>query len=248
MAVMLRTHGVAARVVNGFLPGEFNDTAGAYTVRQSDAHSWVEVYFPETGTWATFDPTPAAGRTEPMRTGLAARLQKFAEALELVWFQYVVGYDQQEQRSLATTLHNQLFDVGRLVSNFLAVLRNIIPTSLSAIAVTAVVLMLGLSAVFLLTRIKRYGLRRALRLAPVDRPPTGSAIDFYDRLIAILAEKGWLRDSDLTPLEFARRVGTREAIVVTTAYNRVRFGQQQLSKAEIHDLEGLLDRLEEVKT
>ena len=248
MAVMLRTHGVAARVVNGFLPGEFNDTAGAYTVRQSDAHSWVEVYFPETGTWATFDPTPAAGRTEPMRTGLAARLQKFAEALELVWFQYVVGYDQQEQRSLATTLHNQLFDVGRLVSNFLAVLRNIIPTSLSAIAVTAVVLMLGLSAVFLLTRIKRYGLRRALRLGPPDRPPTGSAIDFYDRLIAILAEKGWLRDSDLTPLEFARRVGTREAIVVTTAYNRVRFGQQQLSKAEIHDLEGLLDRLQEVKT
>src|SRR5205807_8220642 len=71
MAVMLRTHGVAARVVNGFLPGEYNDAASAFTVRQSDAHSWVEVYFPETNSWVTFDPTPAAGRMEPEGSGLA---------------------------------------------------------------------------------------------------------------------------------------------------------------------------------
>ncbi|HMJ24613.1 MAG TPA: DUF3488 and transglutaminase-like domain-containing protein, partial [Pyrinomonadaceae bacterium] len=42
MAVMLRTRGIASRVVNGFLPGEYNEASGAYTVRQSDAHSWVE--------------------------------------------------------------------------------------------------------------------------------------------------------------------------------------------------------------
>src|SRR5439155_6002157 len=40
MAVMVRTQGIASRVVNGFLPGEYNEAAGAYTVRQSDAHSW----------------------------------------------------------------------------------------------------------------------------------------------------------------------------------------------------------------
>src|ERR1041385_1050051 len=39
MAVLLRTHGIAARVVNGFLPCEYNEAAGVYTVRQSDAHS-----------------------------------------------------------------------------------------------------------------------------------------------------------------------------------------------------------------
>jgi len=39
MAVMLRTQGLATRMVNGFLPGEYNEAAGAYTVRQSDAHS-----------------------------------------------------------------------------------------------------------------------------------------------------------------------------------------------------------------
>jgi len=66
MTMMLRTRGIAARVVNGFLPGEYNDAAGAYTIRQSDAHSWVEVYFPENQARVTFDPTPPGGRIEPV--------------------------------------------------------------------------------------------------------------------------------------------------------------------------------------
>ncbi|HJZ79487.1 MAG TPA: DUF3488 and transglutaminase-like domain-containing protein, partial [Pyrinomonadaceae bacterium] len=110
MAVMLRTQGIATRVVNGFLPGEYNQAAGAFTVRQSDAHSWVEVYFPQSNSWVTFDPTPPAGRTPHVSTGLAAQLAKYSEALELMWFQYVVGYDKQEQRSLVTSLRKQLLD------------------------------------------------------------------------------------------------------------------------------------------
>src|SRR6266545_3759310 len=113
MAVMLRTQGIAARVVNGFLPGEYNEAAGAYTVRQSDAHSWVEVYFPQTKSWVTFDPTPSAGRTARARTGLAGALSKYSEALELMWFQYVVGYDKQEQRSLVTSLRKRLLELQR---------------------------------------------------------------------------------------------------------------------------------------
>src|ERR1700686_1172834 len=113
MAVMLRTQGIASRVVNGFLAGEYNEAAGAYTVRQSDAHSWVEVYFPQTNSWVTFDPTPPAGRTARVRTGLAARLSKYSEALELMWFQYVMGYDKQEQRSLAASLRKDLVDLRR---------------------------------------------------------------------------------------------------------------------------------------
>ena len=64
MAVMLRTLGIPARVVNGFRGGEYNDLTGSYIVREKDAHSWVEAYFPEYG-WVTFDPTPAgqAGST-----------------------------------------------------------------------------------------------------------------------------------------------------------------------------------------
>src|SRR5580704_6667649 len=63
MAIMLRTLGIPTREVNGFLPGEYNDLGEDYIVRASDAHSWVEVYFPGTG-WMTFDPTPP-GRNRP---------------------------------------------------------------------------------------------------------------------------------------------------------------------------------------
>ena len=126
MAVMLRTRGIAARVVNGFLSGEYNEAADAYTVRQSDAHSWVEVYFPETGSWVTFDPTPMAGKTEPVSTGFAAQAGKYAEALELIWFQYVVGYDKQEQRSLAASLQSRLVDYRRSLALMAAAIRKTI--------------------------------------------------------------------------------------------------------------------------
>ncbi|HEY0659298.1 MAG TPA: DUF3488 and transglutaminase-like domain-containing protein, partial [Pyrinomonadaceae bacterium] len=62
MAVMLRTQGIATRVVNGFQRGEYNETADVFVVKQRNAHSWVEVYFPGENVWIPFDPTPFAGQ------------------------------------------------------------------------------------------------------------------------------------------------------------------------------------------
>jgi transglutaminase-like putative cysteine protease len=65
LAVMLRTQGVPARLVTGYVPGERNRLTGVWEVRASDAHAWVEVWFPETG-WQAFDPTsevPLAGES-----------------------------------------------------------------------------------------------------------------------------------------------------------------------------------------
>jgi protein-glutamine gamma-glutamyltransferase len=59
MALMLRMGGVPARVASGFSPGNFNKDRKEYVVRDTDAHSWVEAYFPKIG-WVTFDPTPSA--------------------------------------------------------------------------------------------------------------------------------------------------------------------------------------------
>ncbi len=59
MALMLRMGGVPARVASGFSPGNYNSERKDYVVRDTDAHSWVEAYFPPYG-WITFDPTPAA--------------------------------------------------------------------------------------------------------------------------------------------------------------------------------------------
>jgi protein-glutamine gamma-glutamyltransferase len=59
MALMLRLLGIPARVATGFAPGQLDPSSGDYDVRDLDAHSWVEVFFPKIG-WVTFDPTPAA--------------------------------------------------------------------------------------------------------------------------------------------------------------------------------------------
>lgn len=55
-AVMLRTLGIPARVVAGYTPGRRNTFTGYYEVRGSDAHAWIEVWFPKFG-WYEFDPT-----------------------------------------------------------------------------------------------------------------------------------------------------------------------------------------------
>jgi len=242
MTVLLRTHGIAARVVNGFLPGEYNDTAGAYTVRQSDAHSWVEVYFPETHAWVTFDPTPSAGRTEPVRTGITAQLQKYAEALELLWFQYVVGYDKQEQRSLATSLHNQVFDYTRTLSNLLATLQKY----LSGNVITAAIGILGLAllvvAVVFGKRIWRW--TRTARVRSEVEGRTYSRVQFYERLVSLLEQRGFERDKHLTPLEFASSLDSNEALLITRAYNRVRYGSERLSAIEKKEIEKALFALE----
>ena len=59
MALLLRMAGIPARVSTGFSTGATDTKTGEYVVRDFDAHSWVEVYYPDYG-WVTFDPTPAA--------------------------------------------------------------------------------------------------------------------------------------------------------------------------------------------
>lgn len=243
MAVMLRTQRVATRVVNGFLPGQYNEAAGAYTVRQSDAHSWVEVYFPETNSWVAFDPTPAAGRTEPQSVGLTAQLGKYAEALELIWFQYVVGYDKQEQRSLAASLHNRVFDYRRIASGLFSSIKEMAP----AISGKVVFLTLGLITVLvtiIVVRVLRLGWRRGLRISRGADEQKIAAVEFYQRLMDLLAQRGLSRLNDQTPLEFASNLGSREALTITRLYNRVRFGSQKLSAAEEREIDQALQNLE----
>lgn len=58
MIVMLRTLGVPSRMAAGFSQGEWDPTTESYLVRERDAHTWVEVYFPGFG-WVEFEPTAA---------------------------------------------------------------------------------------------------------------------------------------------------------------------------------------------
>ena len=100
MAVMLRSLGIPSREVNGFLPGEYNDVAGDYIVRASDAHSWVEAYFPGSG-WITFDPTPPSN---DQASGLLTRLGLYVDWFQLTWNEWVINYDFTRQVSLARSV------------------------------------------------------------------------------------------------------------------------------------------------
>ena len=66
MIVMLRSIGIPARWVKGYTSGQLYETQmdgnNVYEVTNNNAHSWVEVYFPNRG-WVTFEPTK--GFTNP---------------------------------------------------------------------------------------------------------------------------------------------------------------------------------------
>lgn len=57
MVVLARAAGLPARFVTGYIAGTYDAETGQYVVTADQAHSWVEVYFPEYG-WVIFEPTP----------------------------------------------------------------------------------------------------------------------------------------------------------------------------------------------
>jgi transglutaminase-like putative cysteine protease len=70
MVVLLRSVGIPARFVTGFGPGARNPFTGYWDVRASDAHAWVEVFYPGVG-WISYDPTFGVPSADP---GLGGRL------------------------------------------------------------------------------------------------------------------------------------------------------------------------------
>src|SRR5262245_52895708 len=97
MAIMLRAAGIPTRLVNGFLMGEYNSIGNDYIVRESDAHSWVEVYVPGAG-WIEFDPTPPDPNHRDVN--LSTQLSHYIDALEMFWNSYVIVFDSGTQLQL----------------------------------------------------------------------------------------------------------------------------------------------------
>jgi transglutaminase-like putative cysteine protease len=95
LVVMLRSLGIPARLVVGYVPGERNPFTGLYEVRASDAHSWAEVWFPQAG-WLPFDPTakvPFAPGADEGRSAGAGSFGFLARRLPSMpsWFGSAVG-------------------------------------------------------------------------------------------------------------------------------------------------------------
>jgi transglutaminase-like putative cysteine protease len=105
MAILLRTVDVPTRLVNGFLMGEYNSVDANYIIRQSDAHSWIEVYIPDRG-WVEFDPTPPDPNYREVN--LAVQLSHYIDALELFWNSYIIVYDSSAQWQLFRSAQDQV--------------------------------------------------------------------------------------------------------------------------------------------
>ena len=58
--LLLRTRGVPARYVTGFVAAERNAVGGYWVARNADAHAWCEAWDPARG-WVVVEATPAAG-------------------------------------------------------------------------------------------------------------------------------------------------------------------------------------------
>ncbi|GAB4214984.1 MAG: hypothetical protein Fur007_12210 [Rhodoferax sp.] len=121
--VLMRALDVPARVVTGYQGGERNPIDGLWTVRQSDAHAWAEVWIAGQG-WLRVDPTGAvaparinlAQRLLAPRTGLAgvwtasmppallAQLRAAWDAVNHRWNQWVLSYGQGQQLALLQRL------------------------------------------------------------------------------------------------------------------------------------------------
>lgn len=119
--VLMRAAGVHARVVIGYQGGEYNDVDNYFIVRQSDAHAWSEVWYPDKG-WQRVDPTAVIPfhRVEknPVQLGLRpdqlqqslnqqSLLQKwlsssgfYFDALNYRWKRWVIGYNHQRQKTI----------------------------------------------------------------------------------------------------------------------------------------------------
>lgn len=121
--VLMRSAGIPARIVTGYQGGERNTVDGLWTVRQSDAHAWAEVWLPHEG-WMRVDPTSAVApeRTEQLQrlqapatlldntvgnlVGLDSlhRLRASWEAINHRWNDWVLNYARAEQSDLLRRL------------------------------------------------------------------------------------------------------------------------------------------------
>jgi hypothetical protein len=212
LVLMMRTRGIPARIVNGFYATEWNERGKFFSARQSDAHSWVEVWHDELG-WLTVDPTPpeSAGRGAYGSGGddLYARWNEF---IRQQWQRFVIDYSQQRQETLIAGLGRGFAENGLTgLADAVRAVRDRVQKggetrdrsstgerNAEGIDYILAVIVVALFVV-LIWRIVRGALRRAVRRSQ-------PAIDYLELLLARLARLGFKRTEAQTPMEFIRSI------------------------------------------
>jgi hypothetical protein len=235
MTVMLRSLGIPSRYVSGFLPGEFNDLGGDYIIRASDAHTWVEAYFPGYG-WITFDPTPS-GDAKP--TGILSRLALYWDWFQFAWSEWIINYDFGHQVTLAQNLQKSSHDWSERLQhyyhrkqdqamNFIVALDKKIEASPYFLPGALLFLVLVLFALRGRAMIGYAITRWSLRARRGGNLTASLAALEYREMLRLLEKRGWKKAPSQTPLEFASAIPAAEFAApvgqLTQLYQSARFG------------------------
>jgi len=237
LAILLRTVGVPTRNVTGFGSATFNRFGRFYAVRQSDAHSWVEIWVRGRG-WRRFDATPAVDpRALTTDDGWLQTLRELLEASSQKWNRHVEGYDLDQQLRLLRGADQST----RELRHALGRLRP------SAVLITAALLVLG-------GLLGRWLWRRRAHLSRSSGSTVRRAdlaiIELYQRLEAALAAVGFARHLGTPPRAHALALGQlghpehQEILALTDRYLEIRFGGDDLSDQEHRVLAGRVSALQ----
>ncbi|MBI3596244.1 MAG: DUF3488 domain-containing protein [Nitrospirae bacterium] len=249
MTLLLRTMGIPARLVTGFLPGEWNEFGRYYIVRQSNAHAWVEVWFERSG-WIPFDPTPPAPPDNP--NSFFGFLGRSMDSLEWWWNRYVIYFSLHDQISLANEVKEDTMKVriefmNRVSGAFDAAWALLSSAFLHPILIMLVVLC-GAAALF-------WGMRHldlsGGRITSPWRKRLRKAQPhaFYYQMLDLLRAKGYPKPPTFTPQEFLPTIPAAPwplrpaAAELTGLYYRVRFAGASLSDQEQSRIAELLQTL-----
>jgi protein-glutamine gamma-glutamyltransferase len=253
MTIMLRSIGIPARYITGFLPGEYNDIGGDYIIRGSDAHAWVEVYFPDYG-WITFDPTPPGGGEAH---GIFSRLGLYWDWFQLTWAEWVINYDFSHQLTLGHDARNSTrnwterarayyqLKQKQIMRRLLALDRRTeaSPYFLPGVLLCLLVLLFVLRGRSMI----RFALARwSLRARRGGNLTASLASLEYTEMLRLLEKRGWKKSPSQTPLEFAAAIPAADLAApvaqLTDLYQSARFGDHP---APIEQMSSLLRSIRE---
>jgi hypothetical protein len=250
-AILMRSVGIPARVVNGFHLGELNQFNDYFIVRQSDAHSWVEGYFPGLG-WVEFDSTPA-NTSATQTVALSRWFGQFLDAIDMYWTE-VITYNRVKQigffRSLSYNIRSSLTRISQISLEldefaklkWLEDLKN-----WDASTVIYVVLgCLVVAAFGIFHRYRRY-VRVLWKQWFFQQASSKIAPEYYLEMLALLRRKGHVKKPAETPNEFVERIqvdlDSLEPAFITQLYYRNRFGHFPLGSSDLSQLYGWLKEL-----
>jgi hypothetical protein len=246
MALMVRSLGLPARNVTGFLGADYNPYGGYYAVRNGHAHSWVEVRID--GRWITFDPTPASGQVFASPSGIAVKLRQMMDALRVRWADYVVEYNIRDQaralQGLAAwyrSMRGGRRGAGPGAGGSSGDDQDFgpIPFRPDWRWFIAIMGSFGVGVLYVSWRRKRRRQTRAGRQLDPDRD---RAVRLYVSLESSLRSAGQARPPDVTPTEHAEELdragfpAADEVREVTDAYLAARFGEGGLPPQAYHRL------------